>query len=72
MSPAGTAESSDVLIRLRTVEATGSKNSADISTHEEKCAGRYRMIIGMLLLSLAMSAGQHLPAFVSFLSMVRP
>lgn len=60
-------EASDLRHRLRDVEAGERVNSARMDVHEEKCAGRYRVLLMLGGASIALnfpSAWPHIMALI--------
>jgi hypothetical protein len=64
-------EAMDLRSRLGTVETRSGENERRMDVHEEKCAGRYRIIIALGLISIAMQAPSAWPHIATLLGMVK-
>jgi hypothetical protein len=67
----GADEWRDFRDRLRDTEEKANSALQQMAVHEEKCAGRYKMILGLLLISMAMNLPTAWPHLATFLGLVR-
>jgi hypothetical protein len=66
---AGEAES--FRVRLVDVESESRDNQESLRVHEQKCAGRYQMILLLCAVQIALTAPQAWPHILTFIGWVK-
>jgi hypothetical protein len=64
-------EQADMRARLRDVEKQTALNTQALSNHEERCAGRYKITVFLMLVLIALAAWDKIVVFMPMLTLLK-
>lgn len=64
-------EQADMRARLRDVEKQTALNTQALSNHEERCAGRYKITVGLMLVLIALAAWDKIVVLMPLVTLLR-